>query len=503
MHHTRHALDAHDPAPAAVSRRAARGVVFLGGGRLIAQGLNALGILILARLLSPAEFGLFALVTFYASLLAAFGDASLGVSLVREPREPSAELYRVVFSVQFLIVMGVGGAFAAAAPAFVDWYGLHDNLTTVLYLVTLAYALTAFQRIPVVHMERRLRFEALGAVELARAAAFIGVLLALVMTGHGIMSFALAEVASSALGVCMVNWLSPWRPRWHWDLALALPHLRFGLAFQGIHFVTVLRQSMTPVLIGLLLGTAAIGYVDWSLRVAGFSLIALMALERLLIPTFARLQGNRAALRHFAELVVWSANAVVAPLALLSLVLIEPITRFVFGTQWLAALPIFYWLLLGNVVVPTTVTLTNLLHALGHPRIGLAFTTGWALATWVIGFPLVWWFGVLGFAVATTCVHLTGIFLWHIARAHLPISLLPQIAPPWVLGALMALVIGGLDHLRPATGFGDLLAYTGLGVVLYAAAVRLLQAGKLAAMLHALGGEGSPRPDPRNEHHAS
>ena len=73
-----------------IVRRAVRGSVALGIRQSGVLGLNLMGSVILARLLTPGEFGVYAVVLFARSFLAAFADGGLGAGLIRQPDEPGA-----------------------------------------------------------------------------------------------------------------------------------------------------------------------------------------------------------------------------------------------------------------------------------------------------------------------------------------------------------------------------------------------------------------------------
>ena len=89
------------------------------------------------------------------------------------------------------------------------------------------------------------------------------------------------------------------------------------------------------------------------------------------------------------EQVLRATNGLVAPAAILTLVLIEPLTKYVFGQKWLAALPLFYLLWGANIFVPTASPVFALLNALGHSRTTFKFAVIWMAGTWVLGAPLV------------------------------------------------------------------------------------------------------------------
>ena len=166
-------------------------------------------------------------------------------------------------------------------------------------------------------------------------------------------------------------------------------HMSFGLPYQGIQVISLLKDSIAPIFIGFLLGTADVGYITWANMIAAYPVLILFVLQRLYMPAFAQVQNHRAQLIALAENVIWATNAIAAPLAILTLVMIVPITTLVYGTKWLVALPYFYLFWGANLFVPSATPAMGLLNALGKSKIALLFAFIWMAGTWIIGAPLI------------------------------------------------------------------------------------------------------------------
>jgi O-antigen/teichoic acid export membrane protein len=150
--------------------------------------------------------------------------------------------------------------------------------------------------------------------------------------------------------------------------------------------------------------------------------------------------------------------------AILTLVFIEPLTKYVFGQKWLVALPLFYLLWGANIFVPTSTPLFALLNALGHSRTAFKFALIWMLGTWVLGAPLILAFGAIGFAIANLGVMLTNLMLFRTAQAHLSFRILPMILPIWCVAAVIGIAAYSVVHFSPPTGIVKLGIYFGLSL---------------------------------------
>jgi O-antigen/teichoic acid export membrane protein len=454
--------------PGSVARQAVRSVVALGIRQVLNQGMAFTGGILLARLLSPSEFGIYAIVTFLVTFLIAFGDVGLAASLVRQPEEPVEEDYRAIFTVQQILVLCVIAVFWIGSPWIATIYHLPGHDRWVFRLLALSLFCTSFQVIPSARLERALLFEKLAIIEVAMSFVFYSTAVVLAWRGVGALSFAIAILARSMTGAILINCVSPWRLGWRWDWERARAHLKFGIFYQGIQLIALVTSSFTPFFIGLLLGTAAVGYINWAQMVSGYAVIGLMMLQRVYLPAFARLQLQPEALKQFVEQVIRAANAVAAPIAVLTFVLIEPITRFVFGPKWLPAIPLFYLLWGTNIFIPTATPLAALVNALGRSRTTFKFALVVMLATWALGVPLILAFGLIGFGVACLCVNAMNVVFYRIAQSYVSFRVLPMVLPAWSVALAVGLPLYFLLRFYPPAGLLRLLVYGALGLTVYA-----------------------------------
>lgn len=458
----------------AIARDAVRGGGLLGLRQVFAQGLNLVGYALLARLLGPTEIGVLGIVLFLFAFLGTCGGAGLQASLIRLPDEPTPDEYRAVFTLQEAIMGVIALAAFVAAPGLAALYGRPPEEAWLFRLVGITLFVTSFQAIPAAVLERRLDFGTVALVEVSQALAYNVVVVGLVWVGFGTLSFGVALLARALTGAVLASVASPWSARPLWDWTRARGFLAIGAPLQGTALVSQLKDSITPIFIGLAAGTAAVGYVQWAQTLASGPLWASMVLSRVYLPTFARVQREPATLARFLTGAVRATHALVAPCAVLILALIEPITVLVFGPQWLPAVPIFQILWIGNLLVPTSTAVLAFLAALGDTRTSLRFAFLWLVTTWVLGVPLVLALGGIGYALANAGVLATNLLLFRVARARVELRLLPAIAPLW----LWATLVGVLVHLAARVyGCESLLqlgAYLVGGGTLYLAGLAVL-----------------------------
>ncbi len=465
-------------APQTVARRTVHGAFALGVRQILVQGTRILGGIFLARLLTPNQFGIYAIVLYVQTFLMAFGDAGLAASLVRQHDEPETADYRAVFTVQQIVVLVVTVLMWLAAPYMASKYHLEPKDAWLFRLIALSFLTTSFMVVPLIRMERHLAFNKVAVVDSAQAITFNFLAVYFAWRGLGAYAFVWALLLRSVVGTVVANWMSPWRIGWHWDWPLVRAHLSFGLPYQGIQVSSLLKDSIAPIFIGLLLGTADVGYITWASMIAAYPVLVLTVLQRLYMPAFARLQHRREKLAALLENLILANNAVAAPLAILTLVMVVPITTTIYGAKWLVALPYFYLFWCVNLAVPTVMPMMGLLNALGKSKIVLLFSIGAMAGIWIIGTPLILVYGAIGFAIANLVVQFNAYWMYRVAHRHIPFRLLPVTLPVWGIAGGSGVFVYVLCRVRVPVHIWTLGIYGVCGLLLYASGIYLFYKDK-------------------------
>ncbi|MGA7709653.1 MAG: polysaccharide biosynthesis C-terminal domain-containing protein, partial [Acidobacteriaceae bacterium] len=224
----------------------------------------------------------------------------------------------------------------------------------------------------------------------------------------------------------------------------------------------------------------------WANMIAAYPVLILFVLQRLYMPAFARLQNHRAQLIALAENVIWATNAIAAPLAILTLVMIVPITTLVYGTKWLVALPYFYLFWGANLFVPSATPAMGLLNALGKSKIALLFAFIWMAGTWIIGAPLILLYGAIGFAIANLVVMFSAFWLYRAAQRQVPFRLLPVIAPVWVIAAISGIFVDLICRQHAPLHILTVVLYGTVGLLVHGSGLYLFYKGKMKAVWSSL-----------------
>jgi O-antigen/teichoic acid export membrane protein len=457
--------------PSAISifvfKRAAQASTALVIRQGLVYGTNILGSVVLARLLPPDQFGFYGIVLFAVAFLGIFGGTGFAANLIRTRDEPSLEDMRVLFTAQQLMVGVLFLVLWIAAPALSSLYRMPDYGRWFFRMIGGALAMTSFMVMPQIRMERELAFDRLAIVEVCQAIAFNLSAVFLAWRGWGALSFSAALMIRAGIGAILAHRSMPWKMGLMWHPPTLFRHLHFGAAVQAGQFVAMLKDSISPLFVGMFLGTADVGYVTWASSLSAYALWILMPMQRLYMPFFARLQHDREQLRRVVSFALWMANLVAAPLTIITLALSRPITVLIFGQKWLVALPLYYLFCFGTLLVPSSTPLMGVLNALGQSKKTLAMSVIWMGTTWLFGVPCILLFGLNGFGVAMIGVQLTNLVLFWMVWRTLAVSPLAAYWPSWPLAAGVGLLLFLAQFAFPIHNLLLLSCYVTAGIVVY------------------------------------
>jgi O-antigen/teichoic acid export membrane protein len=469
-----------------IAHRAVRASSALLLRQLFVYGSNIVGSVVLARTLPASQYGFYGIILFSVAFLGIFGGTGFASSLIISREKPALEDMRVLFTGQQLIVLGLFLVIWLLSPSLAATYHMGLDGRWFFRMIGGALVLTSFMVIPQILLERELAFDRLAIIEVTQAIVFNSSAIILAKVGYGALSFSVALVARAFVGAALANTIMPWRIGVRCKFSTLFRHLQFGAALQAGQFVGMLKDSISPLFVGVFLGATEVGYVTWATSLTAYAVWVLMPLQRLYLPLFARFGDDAIGLSRAITYALWVANAIAAPLTLVTLALSHPITELVFGKKWFVALPLYYMFAFGNLLIPCSTPLMGALNALGKSKYTLLISSMWMLTTWALGVPCVLMFGVKGFGVAMIGVQLTNLVLFWLAWKKLKVNPFLAYWPSWGL----ALCMGGLLLLAqvifPVVGIMQLTSY-GIGALLvYGAALWVLYPKRTRPLLQLL-----------------
>jgi polysaccharide transporter, PST family len=319
--------------------RVLRGLGWKAGSQVYRQLSRLVVLVILARLLEPADFGLAAMVLVFSSLILVFSDLGFGAALVQRPSisesDRSTIFWTNVATGSMLTAIGVLASWPIAT-----FYG-EPAVQPLMAALSASFLITALGATQSALLSRAMAFRDLELRQMAATTAGAGVGIALALRGYGAWAIISQQIAIAAVSTMLLWRFSSWRPRLTFSIASLRGVAGFGANVFGARLLFYVSRNADNLLIGRVLGPASLGAYALAYNIMLLPLERIAApVNEVLFPAFSRMGAD---VQRIAR--AWlRANRLVAALslpAMAGLIVVAPdFVDVVLGDQWAQATPV-------------------------------------------------------------------------------------------------------------------------------------------------------------------
>jgi polysaccharide transporter, PST family len=381
------------------------------GSQGVSYAIHLVTVAILARLLTPEDYGLMAMVTAVTAFAAMFRDLGLSSATVQKEGLNEGQLSTIFWiNVMLGVVLTVG--VAACAPVIAWFYG-RPELTAVTLVTSLSFVIVSLSVQQTALLTRQMRFGTSAAIHLSGSLVTLAVSVAVALQGGRYWALVWAGLAGSVWNTAGLWMVARWRPGWPVRGSGVLEMIRFGAHVTGFNVVSYFHRNLDNILIGKAWGADALGLYSRAYALLMLPISNLRApLTRVAFPAMSRLQNRpdefRAYFRRAVSLLAMTAMPLTAFLFAASHLMIE----LVLGPRWVAASEIFRVLSVAAFLIPIAGFRGVVFLSLGMGRqyfqlgllnaictcigfvVGLSWgpigvATGYVIATWFVQCPAI------------------------------------------------------------------------------------------------------------------
>lgn len=361
---------AEPPGPATLGASAARGVGVLVGRTLGLQLLTAGVTILLARLLTPADYGMFALALSIQLAGQRLAELGMPAALIGQEEEPSAEQQAAVGGAMLFTSLLVSGMLVAVAFVIAPALGADSEALRVVGVAGVAMSFYAGRAVPTALLERHLKFGRVALVEAADTLTFNAFALVGALAGFGAFSLA-GAVPAGALASLATAWaLQPFTRRPILRLEPLRPMLRFGVQITLVQGMNIAREVGFVAVLTAVGGSATAGFYAMAKRLFSFPIALTGAVARVSFPALSRSRDQRES--RTASATVYTAIVAGLPLALVAGA-VQPLIQVVLGDTWMPTANVVLAGSLGMLVAASAnATMVGYALSKGEPGLILA-----------------------------------------------------------------------------------------------------------------------------------
>jgi len=329
--------------------------------------LNFGSTMILARLLTPEDYGLIAMVAAFTGFVEILKDGGLSLATVQREHITDDQI-----STLFWLNAALGSALAlltiGLAPIATIFYS-EPRLAGITVAIGGTFFLSGLTVQHQALLRRNLRFTALAVIDVVAVIAGLAVGVVMAKLNYGYHSLIAMAICSSAVNVCAVWIMMPWRPgRIRFDSSVG-PMIGFGGNIIVTRFLHSFVRHLPNLLLGWFWGPATVGIYQRAYSLVMFAVDQIQGpISSVIMSPLSRLQNHPQRLRQFYLTGYRIIVSAVLPIVTTCAMFAEEVVFTVLGAKWHEAAPVFRWLALAGIFIGLLHPQGILLLATGRTR---------------------------------------------------------------------------------------------------------------------------------------
>lgn len=454
------------------------GVLWSAGTFFAGRALTFVATLVLARILSPDDFGVVAAIIVFLGLIELGSDVGMNATVVYEQERGVTARVQTAFTLNLLAATALTAVGVAAAPLVAALFGMESS-TGLFRLAALNLLGIGLGNIHDGLLMRELDFRRRAIPGIVRAFVRGIVSIVLAIAGHGAGALVGGMLAGTAVWAITLWVMSPLRPNFRVDRAIARSMIGYGAGAAVLEVVAVLGSRADAIVVGRVLGERALGLYSMAFRLPEL-LIASISwnISSVAFPALARKRaGDAPALANATLTQLRFQSLFAVPVAAGLAVLSLPIVVTLFGDQWAPAGPVMSAVAAASGLTAVAFPLGDVFKAIGRQwsivalnLIQLPLLVGVMVAVAPAGIVAVAW-ARAGIS-ALFAIALIGAVM---KALHLRASpVFASIWPAFAAGAGVAAGAGAVRLAWPSLSIGPVIAGTAAAAICGAAALRLV-----------------------------
>ncbi|MDD5218369.1 MAG: lipopolysaccharide biosynthesis protein [Candidatus Omnitrophica bacterium] len=418
---------------------------------------------VLARILEPSTFGLFALAFVAIDGFHIFKSFGLDSALIQRKDRIDDAAHTADF-----IVLGMGFLMAIVcfliAPLAAYFFHNHDVLS-VIQVLAVIFVISSFSKIPGTLLAKQMRFGVLSVIDLIATIVNSFFAISFSILTPTVWSLVFAYLIKQIVTALLYRIISGYRFKWYFDYRLAKELLHFGKYMMGLGWLGYLNENIANISIGKILGALDLGYYALANNIGNFiNTHFTYLLEGVMFPAYSSIQHDREEVLRVYLKTTKYVSLLALPFSVLLIFLPKELVLTLYGEKWLAIVPLLRIFGIVQLFAPVSICSGSVFLGCGKPEYNYRI----ALYAVLIKIPLLIiftkYYGLIGAALVDLiilCVLLPLNMQW--VRSIIPfnyLKLFKQFIPTISCAIVMIAVVAGVKaFILPLLEFQQYLTY--------------------------------------------
>ena len=366
--------------------------------------------LVLARLLSPKDFGCVGMLMVFISLSDAIVDGGFGSALIQK-KEPTQTDYSTIFYWNIVLSVVLYIVLCFTAPFIASFYEI-PLLSDVLKVQGLVLVFNAFTLIQRNMLQKRVAFKRIAKINLLAVSTGTALAIVLAFFGWGVWSL-VVKVVSTAVISCFIYWMIPiWKPMWIFSWQSFRELFRFGGFMFLISAAISICSNLIQLVIGKISSITTLGYYSQAMKMEDLPRNSFSGVvSNVIFPIFSSIQDDLQRVKAAAKKCTKAISYVNFALMTLFIVIARPLFLILFTDKWEESIPYFQILCLAGIVLTFFELNCLFFRSLGKSKTNLKIVLIRSILTIVLTLCGIPWqiYGILyGFVLANIIAYIVS-----------------------------------------------------------------------------------------------
>jgi len=381
-----------------LSQRVVRGGVWIFALRITDRIFRLIALMILARILAPHDFGLMGIALLTMTTLEFFSQTGFQHALIQKKGDTESYL-DAAWTVSILRGFLLFVVLLFIAPYAAIFFKAPQT-KPIIQVIGFSVLLQAFSNVGIVYLQKELEFNKQFVYQLSGTLADFGVAISSALILRNIWALVFGLLAGNTARLIVSYLIHPYRPHLSWDIGKVKELFGFGKWLLGSSIALFLVTQGDDVLVGKVLGVAALGFYQIAYRISNMPATEVThVISQVIFPAYSKLQDNLPKLREAYLKVLQLTTFLSFPIAGIIFILAPDFTKIFLGEKWMPMVPAVQVLVFAGLVRSVAATTGPIFFAVGKPKI----ETRWqivrlfVLAALIYPFTIKW--GILGTSI--------------------------------------------------------------------------------------------------------
>lgn len=349
------------------------GFVWAFGERFGVQAMQLVIFIVLARILTPEDFGLMGMLAVFIAVSRSLADSGFGQALIQKKGADEVD-FSSVFYMNLLVSVVIYGLLFMTAPFIAAFYG-EPVLIELIRVLSFRLIAGAFSMVQVAKLTKEVKFKKLMIAKLPST--LLGGLAGIVAgyMDYGVWSLVIQQLTDATAYSIQIWIQSKWRPGWVYDKNRVKELFDFGGKLMAAGVLNAVYKNIYEIVIGRFFSTEQVGLYTQASKIKQLPVQNISsALGRVTFPVLSEIQDDNPRLKRVYKKIIRQVFLLISPLMIGGIILAEPLFRLVLTEKWINAVPYFQWLCITGLFYPANSYNLNILKVKGRSDLVLVLS---------------------------------------------------------------------------------------------------------------------------------